>query len=66
MTRGKPPIGGYNRSEETRIATTAPHPTPPFIQRHLSSSTTAPALRHANANAMLPTPVQQEQIRRAN
>ncbi|MEH8224160.1 hypothetical protein [Aeromonas veronii] len=43
---------------------------PPLIQRHLSSSTTAPALRHANANAnanaMLPTPVQQEQIRRAN
>ncbi|WP_368174795.1 hypothetical protein [Aeromonas sp. R5-4] len=43
-------------------------PPPPLIQRHLSSSTTAPALRHANANAnaMLPTPVQQEQIRRAN
>ncbi|MEV3844767.1 hypothetical protein [Aeromonas veronii] len=45
-------------------------PLPPLIQRHLSSSTTAPAQRHAsanaNANAMLSTPVQQEQIRRAN
>ncbi|MFM5637884.1 hypothetical protein ACET5Y_18310 [Aeromonas veronii] len=43
-------------------------PPPPLIQRHLSSSTTAPARRHANANAnaMLPTPVQQGQIRRAN
>ncbi|MFM5141695.1 hypothetical protein ACEUA0_04155 [Aeromonas veronii] len=43
-------------------------PPPPLIQRYLSSSTTAPAQRHANANAnaMLPTPVQQEQIRRAN
>ncbi|MGN5224690.1 hypothetical protein [Aeromonas veronii] len=41
-----------------------PPPSPFLIQRHLSSSTTVPALRHANA--MLPTPVQQEQIRRAN
>ncbi|WP_139405908.1 hypothetical protein [Aeromonas veronii] len=47
-------------------------PPPSLIQRYLSSSTTAPAQRHANANAnananaMLPTPVQQGQIRRAN
>ncbi|MCF5889546.1 hypothetical protein ACTG1T_14840 [Aeromonas veronii] len=39
-------------------------PPPPLIQRHLSSNATAPAHRHANA--MIPTPVQQEQIRRAN
>ncbi|MFQ1644992.1 hypothetical protein ACK34P_00120 [Aeromonas veronii] len=43
-----------------------PPPSPFLIQRHRSRTPSRQANANANANAMLPTPVQQGQIRRAN